>query len=747
MESITLEQRDKQVCKNSLLKDGLAIGIMLMFIVSAVTPMANASDAVSTKVRGGEYQIVNTTQGQVIEMEGFGYLMVPGKPMLPARNFLIALPPGARVQSVEVRGVKAEQLPGTYRIMPTPPILPLADAPQYRELVEELQLEWQENNQAVYSSDQAYPKERGKLARSGGLRKYSYASVSFCPFAYHPRSGRLIHYDAAQINVKYELPSPGSVEAEEVEKLKWDTLADERASRLFVNYEDIGGLYQPAGSRPATLSQTHDYVIITTTALQSAIVASNFLDWKVSLEYNVRTIFTTDPEIAGQAGGDLAEKIRNFLRYNYIPWGIEYVLLVGDYATIPMRYCFPDPTNHSYYPDDPYIYGGEVPTDYYYADLSSPDAASWDSDGDGFPGEYGQDSPDFLAEVYVGRIPTNDAARITYALNKLVAFEQDTGLWKNQALYAGAIVAFANQNHSGHPVVDGARMVNLIEADLMSDWTVSRYSEQAGLAPSEYPWPALSLTAFTDDWRNGQYGVVNWEAHGSTSGAGRMVWLWDDGDGVPETDGSDEMEYPAFIGDWVNVDDDHPSIVFAVSCNVGCPEPNPQGNLGIDLLTKPGFGASAGVLSATRGAAVAIHWDSIPGMAESICYEFNRFMINGPGGPGKVGDALYDSKFYCNHNYPWDHYYEYKNLFDFNLYGDPSLVREGTSGFACGDCNGDGIVEIGDVIYLINYLYKEGSAPDPLQAGDCDCDGVVDLGDVVYLINYLFRQGSPPGGC
>jgi hypothetical protein len=69
------------------------------------------------------------------------------------------------------------------------------------------------------------------------------------------------------------------------------------------------------------------------------------------------------------------------------------------------------------------------------------------------------------------------------------------------------------------------------------------------------------------------------------------------------------------------------------------------------------------------------------------------------------------------------------------------------SGFICGDCTGDGIVDVGDVVFLVNYLYKNGSAPDPAEAGDCNCDATVDLGDVVYLINYLYKQGSPPGGC
>lgn len=64
--------------------------------------------------------------------------------------------------------------------------------------------------------------------------------------------------------------------------------------------------------------------------------------------------------------------------------------------------------------------------------------------------------------------------------------------------------------------------------------------------------------------------------------------------------------------------------------------------------------------------------------------------------------------------------------------------------FNCGDVNKDGVIDIADVLYLINYLFIEGPAPDPLAAGDANSDGVVDIADVVYLINYLFIGGSPP---
>jgi len=63
-----------------------------------------------------------------------------------------------------------------------------------------------------------------------------------------------------------------------------------------------------------------------------------------------------------------------------------------------------------------------------------------------------------------------------------------------------------------------------------------------------------------------------------------------------------------------------------------------------------------------------------------------------------------------------------------------------------GDANGDGIIDISDVVYLAHYLFiRDSPAPYPLEAGDANCDGVVDIADVVYLINFVFLGGPPPG--
>jgi hypothetical protein len=67
-----------------------------------------------------------------------------------------------------------------------------------------------------------------------------------------------------------------------------------------------------------------------------------------------------------------------------------------------------------------------------------------------------------------------------------------------------------------------------------------------------------------------------------------------------------------------------------------------------------------------------------------------------------------------------------------------------TGGVLCGDCTQDGVIDVGDVVCILNYLFKDYPPPEPLCILDVNCDGVVDLGDAIYLINYLFRNGDPP---
>ena len=76
---------------------------------------------------------------------------------------------------------------------------------------------------------------------------------------------------------------------------------------------------------------------------------------------------------------------------------------------------------------------------------------------------------------------------------------------------------------------------------------------------------------------------------------------------------------------------------------------------------------------------------------------------------------------------------------------DGLIIVKGPAGYHFGDATNDGTIDVGDVVYLINYLFRNGPEPIPiLFTGDANCDNLVDVGDVVYLINYLFRAGPLP---
>jgi hypothetical protein len=65
----------------------------------------------------------------------------------------------------------------------------------------------------------------------------------------------------------------------------------------------------------------------------------------------------------------------------------------------------------------------------------------------------------------------------------------------------------------------------------------------------------------------------------------------------------------------------------------------------------------------------------------------------------------------------------------------------------CGDANNDSKVNVGDAVYLINYVFKSGAAPACSPAtlcGDANGDSKVNVGDAVYLINYVFKKGPAP---
>jgi agmatine/peptidylarginine deiminase len=64
--------------------------------------------------------------------------------------------------------------------------------------------------------------------------------------------------------------------------------------------------------------------------------------------------------------------------------------------------------------------------------------------------------------------------------------------------------------------------------------------------------------------------------------------------------------------------------------------------------------------------------------------------------------------------------------------------------YVCGDIDFDSDVDILDIVVLIDNKFKDGPAPDIIEAADVDNSGIFDVLDIVYLIDKKFKEGPDP---
>ncbi len=178
---------------------------------------------------------------------------------------------------------------------------------------------------------------------------------------------------------------------------------------------------------PRSMGSREEYIIITTDRLKDDL--QPLADWKTrkgipTVMYDIVTI-STDPDIEGN---DVPEKLRNFIRDKYNNFGLKYVLLAGDYNTVPSRMTH-DP--NPYGADD-----GEIPADTYYACID--EGTNWDTNGNGIYGEIG-DLDDIIPEVYVGRIAINSDTGMREWVQEMLRYEREpvSGTWGQNTTLLG----------------------------------------------------------------------------------------------------------------------------------------------------------------------------------------------------------------------------------------------------------------------------------------------------------------------
>lgn len=145
-------------------------------------------------------------------------------------------------------------------------------------------------------------------------------------------------------------------------------------------------------------------------------------------EMGVKTKLLTLGEIYADNiwGRDNPEKIKYTIKEAYDDFGIKYVLLVGSYKKLPVRYVYNADMTYAAYLEPFYI------SELYYADLydSENNFQTWDSDGDGIFGEWIVNESnardkyiDLHPDVYVGRLACRNFLEVKIMVDKIINYE------------------------------------------------------------------------------------------------------------------------------------------------------------------------------------------------------------------------------------------------------------------------------------------------------------------------------------
>ena len=176
-------------------------------------------------------------------------------------------------------------------------------------------------------------------------------------------------------------------------------------------------------------------------------------------------------------GRDKPEKIKYFIKNAVESWGITYVMLVGDFRKMPIRYSHLETDTGDEYEELKFI------SDLYYADIydSEGNFSSWDSDNNDIFGEWPypenssmKDLVDLDPDVYVGRLACKNVVEVRNIVKKIISYEENTcgSSWFNNMIVCGGDT-FNNSWENGTDFNEGEE-ANEKALEYMNDFTPIR---------------------------------------------------------------------------------------------------------------------------------------------------------------------------------------------------------------------------------------------------------------------------------
>jgi hypothetical protein len=412
---------------------------------------ADATGSVVLEFRFSPPVVTDVNGWASVSMADLPSYGAPGEPILPFKTVEALIPQGGIVQSVRVSVGNERLLQGRYNLEYGKSLLPTSSDDAVAGLPK----------QEIYGSTDPFPGVWFSQVSEQSLKGYSMVVLRLHPVQYVPQSGVLSFFETMTVTFA---TVEGSVSP------LFRNLPKDRLSVLEVvdNPAEADSYTRRNGilAQPTTLvdpSDSYDYVVITTSTLQSAF--QPLINWKIAKGMKAKIVLVDDilnePDydcdgFFGDGNGtqfnDTQAHVRNFIKDAYQNWETEYVLLGSDDEVIPTRGMYDYAGDLSDY---------NIPCDMYYGCLDG----SWDKDNDTIFGEamYTWAGPengtageeaDFFAEVYVGRATVDTLQEAQNFVSKTLTYELSTGsAYLEKALMIGEQLDSSTEGGNGKDLV------------------------------------------------------------------------------------------------------------------------------------------------------------------------------------------------------------------------------------------------------------------------------------------------------
>lgn len=490
-----------------------------------------------------------------------------GLPNLPVVSLCYVIPQGASVTGASIEIRSETLLEGFHDVLPVRfTTFSEAPAPYFR-------------NPSVYLADDPFPSNPVIETSTGSRTGFALGGVSFCPYRWHPLSGRLYRIDDAVVSIQYD-------EDPDAERLTLTSGQITHASRL------LSLIVQNPGELSAFAPRVRNgndpwpvWVAVGPAAIEpvlaplvdfrnSAGMASEY----VSLEW-IYDNYT---------GWDTQEQIRNYLKDSFLNRGLVYALLVGDWG--------PTQRISSLMVGSDSLVLNET-TDLYFSDLTR----MWDGDGDHLYGEN-NDWVDYYADITVGRFSSDNPNHLETMVNKTIAYETQSSpdQWRTTALLCGAGL-WPDAEPDGYW---GSFVCDSISNRIPGDWTQHKLYET---------WDGHPTNQI--DLLNEGASYVSDQGHG---GSGGVYWLYEPGNMITN------QNYTGLENN------DKLTILHSMACNPG--QLSVNGCSAERLLMWPDGGAVAVMYNSNYG------WGTPPSMGPSEHLELHFADMLFVNGVERIGD-------------------------------------------------------------------------------------------------------------